>query len=44
VIRRQDRVGISTTLAPLKRTGAGLETLTACAVAALSVINSLLEQ
>jgi molybdenum cofactor biosynthesis enzyme len=44
VTRRQDRVEISATVAPLKRTGVGLETLTACAVAALSVRNSLLEQ
>jgi molybdenum cofactor biosynthesis enzyme len=44
VTLRQDRVEISATVAPLKRTGAKLKTLTACAVATPSVIHSLLEQ
>ena len=40
---RDGRVEISATVTALERTGVEIEALTACAVAALSVIGSLLE-
>ena len=43
VVARDQRVEISATVAAFYRTGVEMEALTACAFAALSVVNSLLE-